>query len=95
MPNLGTSKQSFSRKVAKLQKQTIRIINFKATDNLFKETNILKLDDFLKYIVYVKETLDGTGLQALSNFFTITQQIHNHATRGAAIFCLTLYFAMS
>ena len=80
---------SLVTKITKLQEKAMRIINFQPpetnTNTFFKETKILKFEDFLKYrtIKFVKETIDQHGPKSFRNFFTLAQNVHNHHTRGA------------
>ena len=74
-------------KISELQDKAIRIINFKDKNypvaELYKNSRILKLSDYIKLLNYmfVRDTLTATQIPAFKNYFKKAKESHRHNTR--------------
>ena len=75
------------KKISELQDKAIRIINFKQKNypvaELYKNSRILKLSDYIKLLNYmfVRDTLTATQIPAFKNYFKKAKESHRHNTR--------------
>ena len=78
------------KKLSSLQNKAIRIINFKQQDlpvnKLYNANGILKIQDHIHLInfVFVEDVLSNESLEAFSNFFTKSDDFHDHMTRHSS-----------
>ena len=78
------------RKLSTLQNKAIRIINFKnydsPTNQLYHENKILKIEDYIKTLncFLVKKVLQNTSLKIFNDYFTKSEETHNHNTRHSS-----------
>ena len=78
------------KKLSSLQNKAIRIINFKRQDfpvNVLHNANeILKIKDYIHLInfLFVKDVLSNESLEAFSNYFTKSDEFHDHMTRHSS-----------
>ena len=78
------------RRIECLQNKAIRIINFAnyktSVSPLYKESKILKIGDYVKpqNFLLVLSDVKGQLPTALSNTFTLAQNLHRYNTRGAS-----------
>ena len=76
--------------LSSLQNKAIRIINFKQQDlpvnKLYNANGILKIQDYIHLInfVFVEDVLSNESLEAFSNFFTKSDDFHDHMTRHSS-----------
>ena len=76
--------------LSSLQNKAIRIINFKQQDlpvnKLYNASGILKIKDYIHLInfVFVEDVLSNESLEAFSNFFTKSDDFHDHMTRHSS-----------
>ena len=86
MPNVG-SKSKIPEKLSSLQNKAIRIINFKQQDfpvnELYYANGILKIKDYIHLInfLFVTDVLSNESLEAFSNYFTKSDDFHDHMTQ--------------
>ena len=70
-------------KLSSLQNKAIRIINFKQQDfpvnDLYNANGILKIN-----FLFVKDVLSNESLEALSNYFTKSDEFPDHTTRHSS-----------
>ena len=77
------------KKLLLLQEKALKLINFQPqasfSNNLFKESKILKISDFLnyKYALFVRNSLRKENLQIDNDMFTLLGLNHTHNTRAA------------
>lgn len=81
--------QAMLNKVQPLQDKALRIINFKPDNyevaELYKKDKILKITDYVKLLNYlfVRDVLVESSIPSFQNFFTKSEDLHNHNTRHA------------
>ena len=84
------------RRLECLQNKAIRLINFAnyraSTNQLYKESKILKIADYVKLqnFLLVLGDVKGQLPTALSNTFTRVQNAHDYNTRGATQFKMVI-----
>ena len=78
------------KKLLLLQENALKIINFQPqtsfSNDLFKESRILQISDFVnyRYAVFVRNSLTKNNLQIFNGMFTPLGLNHIHNTRAAA-----------
>ena len=74
-------------KIQPLQDKAVRIINFKPDNQnvgeLYKRDKILKVSDYIKLLnsLFVREVLLNSSIPPFQNFFTKSENLHQHNTR--------------
>ena len=78
------------KKLSSLQNKAIRIINVKQQDfpvnELYNANGILKIKDYIHLInfLFVKDVLSNESLEAFSNYFTKSDDFHDHMTQQSS-----------
>ena len=78
------------KKLSSLQNKAIRIINFKQQDfpinELYYANGILKIKDYIHLInfLFVRDVLSNESLEVFSNYFTKSDDFHDHMTRHSS-----------
>ena len=78
------------KKLSSVQNQAIRIINFKQQDfpinELYYANGILKIKDYIHLInfLFVRDVLSNESLEVFSNYFTKSDDFHDHMTRHSS-----------
>ena len=76
-------------RLQKLQEKAVCLINFETNTNvvgwLLKDSNILKLTDFIKYkyAVFIRNSLRKENIPIFNDFYTLLNQNHVYNTRGS------------
>ena len=76
-------------KIQPLQDKAVRIINFKPdnhnVEELYKRDKILKVSDYIKLLnsLFVRDVLLNSSIPPFQNFFTKSENLHQHNTRHA------------
>ena len=89
LPVWGSANQTLRQKLSLLQKKAIRAISFADfhahTSPLFKDLNILKVDDLFRYQIssLMWDYDHDTVPYAISTLFNRTRNTHSHGTRSA------------
>ena len=79
----------FVQRLQKLQEKAVCLINFKTNPNvvgqLLKDSNILKLTDFIKckYAVFIRNSLRKENIPIFNEVYTLFNQNHTYNTRGS------------
>ena len=82
--------ENCQKKLFSLQNKAIRIINFKQQDfpinELYYANGILKIKDYIHLInfLFVRDVLSNESLEAFSNYFTKSDDFHDHMTRHSS-----------
>ena len=77
------------QRLQKLQKKAVCLINFETNPNvvgqLLKDSNILKLADFIKYkyALFIRNSLRNENIPIFNEFYTVFNQNHVYNTRGS------------
>ena len=77
------------QRLQKLQEKAVRLINFDTNTNvvgrLLKDSNILKLTDFIKYKygLFIRNSLRKENLPIFTELYTLFNQNHVYNTRGS------------
>jgi hypothetical protein len=86
----GQTDSKYFRKIQTLQNNALRLITFADSfhdhvSHLYKELNLLKLRDFvtLQNLLLVHDYFNNNLPESFSGFFTLSREMHTHATRGA------------
>ena len=86
----GQTDSKYFRKIQTLQNNALRFITFADSfhdhvSHLYKELNLLKLRDFvtLQNLLLVHDYFNNNLPESFSGFFTLSREMHTHATRGA------------
>ena len=75
-------------RLQKLQEKAVCLINFETDTNvvgrLLKDSNILKLTDFIKYkyALFIRNSLRKENIPIFNEFYTLSNQNHVYNTRG-------------
>ena len=83
-------------KIQPLQDKAVRIINFKPDNynvgELYKTDEILKVSDYIKLLncLFVRDVLTSLSVPAFENYFTKSENLHQHNTRHAQQNSVTL-----
>ena len=76
-------------RLQKLQEKAVCLINFETNTNvvgrLLKDSNILKLTDFIKYkyALFIRNSLRKENIPIFNEFYTLFNQNHVYNTRGS------------
>ena len=76
-------------RLQKLQEKGVCLINFETNTNvvgwLLKDSNILKLIDFIKYkyALFIRNSLRKENILIFNEFYTLFNQDHVYSTRGS------------
>ena len=79
----------FNRKIFTSQNKAVRLITFShiraSAKPIYAQLKIIKLEDyvFIQNCIFVYDALTNNSPCCFSNYFTISQDIHNLGTRGA------------
>ena len=77
------------QRLQKLQEKAVCLINFETNPNLvaqlLKDSNILKLTDFIKhkYALFIRNLLRKKNISIFNEFYTLFNQNHVYKTRGS------------
>ena len=77
------------QRLQKLQEKAVCLINFETNPNvvghLLKDSNILKLTDFIKYkyALFIRNSLRKENIPIFNEFYTLSNQNHVYNTRGS------------
>ena len=78
-----------NQRLQKLQEKAVCLINFETNTNvvgrLLKDSNILKLTDFIKYkyALFIRNSLRKENIPIFNEFYTLLNQNHVYNTRGS------------
>ena len=78
------------QRLQKLQEEAVYLINFETNLNvvgqLLKDSNILKLTDFIKYkyALFIRNSLRKENIPIFNEFYTLFNQNHVYNTRGSS-----------